>query len=356
MARRISCEQISPLLSAYLDGELSRAERESVEWHLRECEACRSELRELEQAKRFTLQLGEVQPPLSLRERIMARVEKERECESVRPLLGAYLDEEIPAEERERVELHLALCSDCQEELESARKVRQVLQTLPEVEPPLYLRARIYASIEKKPLFVRRFALGFATLAAAASLVFFALPIHRTTPSPTAPIIAQRTVPSLPSHAQSLPAKPMRVAVKPAEKASVPSQVKPTRTVIPTITSQQKEQTPAIATQPAISEKPQIPLNVNRPVVQPQLSEQPSPSAVREETKIAEAASTPAPKEVAPAPSSPDTTTKVAVKPEPSLSDVLKNITRSVDKPSLPSRLTEKLDKSIVIGVAKVEF
>ncbi len=340
MARRISCEQISPLLSAYLDGELSKAERQSVEWHLRECEACRGELRELEKAKKFALQLGEIQPPISLRQKIMARVEKEKECETVRPLLGAYLDEEIVEAERKHIELHLIRCADCRKELEATKKVREILRTLPEVELPSYSRARIYASIQRRPVFVRRFALGFATLAAAASLVFFALPLHRPTPPPHVPIIAQQSAPSTISQTEPLLPK----GAKSSTKAVVPGYRKPTLAVIPSVASPREEQ-PITITPPVKEEEEKLVIGETRPVVLPQPSEMPSASEAKEE-----------PQEVAPMPPTSPTPVKVAVKLEPSLSDVLKEITTSVDKPSIPSKLTERLDKSIVIGVVRVEF
>jgi len=341
MARRISCEQISPLLSAYLDGELSRAERESVEWHLSECEACRNELRELEEVKQFALQLDEVQPPISLRERIMARVEKEKECEPFRPLLGAYLDGEIAETEREELEQHIAMCEYCQAELEAEKKVRQVLQTLPEVEPPLYLRARIYASIERKPLILRRFALGFATMAAAASLVFFTLPVHNTTPSQQAPVVAQQSIPS------------QKVAVKPSQQKTTISQEKARKTVVPWETSQRKEK-PVITIQSPMGKEEEATIDTTNPVISSQPAEAPSVVEVKSEPK--EAGQSTTPEEVAPVSPTLTAPVKVAVKPEHSLSDVLKDITSSVDKSSLPSRIGEPLDKSIVVGVVKVEF
>lgn len=41
------CEQIEPMLSAYLDGELDADERAAVERHVADCPACAAELREL---------------------------------------------------------------------------------------------------------------------------------------------------------------------------------------------------------------------------------------------------------------------------------------------------------------------
>ena len=42
-----SCEQIEPMLSAYLDNELEPAERTAVERHVESCERCARELNEL---------------------------------------------------------------------------------------------------------------------------------------------------------------------------------------------------------------------------------------------------------------------------------------------------------------------
>lgn len=270
MARRISCEQISPILSAYLDGELSKAERESVEWHLQECERCRSELRELESVKSFARQVEEVQPPISLRERIMARVAKEQECEVVRPLLTLYADGDISEAEKEKVEEHIAMCGDCKEELEGEKKLQELLHSLPEVEAPRYLRQRIYAAIERRPIFLRRIAIGFTTLAAAASLVFFALPIHHPTTSPTTPAVAQRILSSR---------EPVKREVKPAATAKRLARVVPKEKVKETTRREKAVIPPAIsqAPQEATVVVPQVPQEeVSQPTVSQTSSTQPS--------------------------------------------------------------------------------
>jgi len=346
MARRINCEQISPILSAYLDGELSKAERESVEWHLQECERCRSELRELERVKSFARQIEEVQPPISLRERIMASVAKEKECELVRPLLTAYAEGDISEADKEQVEQHIAMCEDCKEELGRERKLQELLNSLPELEAPRYLRQRIYASIERRPIFLRRIAIGFTTLAAAASLIFFALPIHHPTTSPTTPAVAQRILPSrepITREVKPSPAKRLAMVV-PQEK--VKGTARREKVVVPPSTSQTpKEATvvvpqlqPKEASQPAVSQTPPA-----------QPSEKPAQVETKEEVKVAEHPQPP--KETSPAEE-----IKVAVKPQPSVSELLKEATSSFQKPSLPSKIGERLDKSIVIGVARIEF
>lgn len=65
------CDVLGPLLSGYVDGELTQEKRQFVEVHSRGCEHCRRQLEELEDLKaRFEdLDLGEV-PTKEWRERM----------------------------------------------------------------------------------------------------------------------------------------------------------------------------------------------------------------------------------------------------------------------------------------------
>lgn len=56
-------EQVEPLLSAYLDDELTQAEAQRVELHLEECDECRSALREMKRIQELTAEIEFVQPP-----------------------------------------------------------------------------------------------------------------------------------------------------------------------------------------------------------------------------------------------------------------------------------------------------
>ncbi|HXF36417.1 MAG TPA: zf-HC2 domain-containing protein [Actinomycetota bacterium] len=52
-------------------------------------------------------------------------------------LLAAYVDGDLPPDEREEVERHLASCAPCREGVELARAARSALRTLPEVPVPV---------------------------------------------------------------------------------------------------------------------------------------------------------------------------------------------------------------------------
>lgn len=52
-------------------------------------------------------------------------------CDAVEPLLSAYLDEELPPTERDRVAQHLARCDACASDVEALRAVRSLARSLP---------------------------------------------------------------------------------------------------------------------------------------------------------------------------------------------------------------------------------
>ncbi len=68
----MNCRDAEEILSAYLDGQLSDSERDSLEDHLKQCENCRESLREISLIKDALSSLQEVPVPEGLHDRIMA--------------------------------------------------------------------------------------------------------------------------------------------------------------------------------------------------------------------------------------------------------------------------------------------
>ena len=81
-------------------------------------------------------------------------------------LAAAYLGGELRRRRRERFQAHLLECEDCWEEVQAARRGRALAESVREVAPH-DLRDRIRATVEVVPAGRRRWAVGWAGLAAA---------------------------------------------------------------------------------------------------------------------------------------------------------------------------------------------
>lgn len=68
-------DELSPLLSDYLDGELTDDEQRQVAAHLAECALCRDELAELEAVVRTASSMPQLEPATDLWQGISARLE-----------------------------------------------------------------------------------------------------------------------------------------------------------------------------------------------------------------------------------------------------------------------------------------
>jgi len=84
------------------------------------------------------------------------------DCGKIRVDLHAYLEDVVTADERVKIEGHLASCQDCRMALEDLKQTMQLLKNLDEVEPPAWLTQRVLAQVRaesaaKKGLFTRLF-------------------------------------------------------------------------------------------------------------------------------------------------------------------------------------------------------
>jgi hypothetical protein len=80
------------------------------------------------------------------------------ECKHIENLLSAYLEDELNREEKQKVEEHLNICSDCAELFALLRETTESLTDFPEVEMSEDLVGRLYEIPEKKKKF--RFSFG----------------------------------------------------------------------------------------------------------------------------------------------------------------------------------------------------
>lgn len=86
-------------------------------------------------------------------------------------LLAEYVDGSLEADDRARVEAHLASCSLCSEEVAVAGEVRTALTALPEVPVPFGTEQRVLRHVQRGRRWSSPFAWKAAGLAAAAAAV-----------------------------------------------------------------------------------------------------------------------------------------------------------------------------------------
>lgn len=87
------------------------------------------------------------------------------DCSMVQEYLSAYVDDELPVEQREAIQEHLAVCPACRQELGRLTRLWEALEDLPAASPPPELIDQVLARLP------RRKAYGWRSLALAASLL-----------------------------------------------------------------------------------------------------------------------------------------------------------------------------------------
>ncbi len=110
-------------------------------------------------------------------------------CNEIESRLPAYLERLLSLEDKETLEGHLASCAQCSRACEALRKAQEIVQNLPEVEPPPFFEQRIMARVREEaaqkqgilrklfyPLYIKVPLQAFATLLVAV----MAFSIYRT--------------------------------------------------------------------------------------------------------------------------------------------------------------------------------
>jgi hypothetical protein len=97
MSRAMNGHVIVNKLSAYLDGELSAAEREQVESHLGVCHACREQLVKHQRMWRSLGEMAEIRPTPDFYERVSRKIDQASERGGWGSLLGNWGLKALPS-------------------------------------------------------------------------------------------------------------------------------------------------------------------------------------------------------------------------------------------------------------------
>src|SRR4051794_14402898 len=67
------------------------------------------------------------------------------DCRVLRPLLSAYMDNDLTPDELRVVQAHVATCTECAATLAEYRQLRSLVRALPQPAPPPALRQAVFA-------------------------------------------------------------------------------------------------------------------------------------------------------------------------------------------------------------------
>ncbi|MBM4145773.1 MAG: DUF2275 domain-containing protein [Nitrospira sp.] len=73
----MQCNDIQEKLSAYIDGDISSEERMLIDEHLKSCEQCNKTLAEMKKTTEYVRDLGDIEPPAWLTQKIMTKIRSE---------------------------------------------------------------------------------------------------------------------------------------------------------------------------------------------------------------------------------------------------------------------------------------
>jgi anti-sigma factor RsiW len=121
------------------------------------------------------------------------------DCKDIKPMLSAYYDKELSADEREKVAAHMKSCVSCQKEYSDICRTWEALKTAEDVPVPAGFRSRVTARVnafqmKRSKRFIWQAAAIAAVFLIAFGLVFMMTrpadnPVAQNLPAPTAPVV-----------------------------------------------------------------------------------------------------------------------------------------------------------------------
>lgn len=122
------CDVIQEDLSAYLDGELTVPAQEGVNKHLKECETCLGQFKDLNATNRLLVKGLEL--PASVEVDIWSGVKSRlnADCDLIDNELSAYLDQEVASLRHRAITKHLTDCASCQAEFAKLSSVGDLIR------------------------------------------------------------------------------------------------------------------------------------------------------------------------------------------------------------------------------------
>lgn len=122
------CDVIQEDLSAYLDGELTVPAQEGVNKHLKECETCLAQFKDLNATNRLLVKGLELPGSVDVDIWNGVKSRLNADCDLIDNELSAYLDQEVASLRHRAITKHLTDCASCQAEFAKLSSVGDLIR------------------------------------------------------------------------------------------------------------------------------------------------------------------------------------------------------------------------------------
>ncbi len=117
----ITCTQMDVLISFYIEGDLSKALKEKVEEHLKECPACRAKLEIISSL------LKDLKESVENEQEEVLSTTQNSQYRLFQNNLSAYVDNELPPEENIKIKKFTINNKKARKELENTYSIRKLM-------------------------------------------------------------------------------------------------------------------------------------------------------------------------------------------------------------------------------------
>ncbi len=122
------CEVMREDLSAYLDGELTAAAQEGVKDHLRDCESCMADFKQLNATNGLLAKGLELPESVTVDIWTAVKARLNEDCALISTELSSFVDQQVPQARHTAITAHLFECTNCRTQFDSMTKVGELIR------------------------------------------------------------------------------------------------------------------------------------------------------------------------------------------------------------------------------------
>jgi len=142
------CELVQGEMSNFLDGELVLASQEGVRGHLKECNVCLKQFRDLNTTNRLIAEGMNLSSKTQIDLWPLIRTQLNEDCNVIENDLSAFVDQQMPTERHRIVTAHILECPRCSETVRSFSRLGTLMENL--YKPPVLVGPELLGGVKSK--------------------------------------------------------------------------------------------------------------------------------------------------------------------------------------------------------------